>query len=297
MPWTYTAPCLALSLHGPQTLLVVPGRVWGMTLLGSVSLECHSFWILQKFLDIQHNWPGSTSIFKISMSHHIFTFCHSRTWTLVGWCSILSLINTNILELKILPGKVFFYRSSCSQKSLGSRQVYSVSMLLFQHTSVVLSVDLQAQCLTSNGNWIIRKGSVYIQCIEPLLLWLSFLSCRLWPREVCFTYKLEQWSGFTCTRIPGNWGAAKVRQELRDILSTLVQHCMYNVYCIVLCPCTSLISRPSCHPMFITSLQCLYESWWMMVGLGMSLCQQLTCMHTCSSTGHTLCDVCSVVLL
>ena len=264
MPWTYTAPCLALSLHGPQTLLVVPGRVWGMTLLGSVSLECHSFWILQKFLDIQHNWPGSTSILKFPCPT---IYSLSVIVELEHWLADVAFFPSSTPRAQDTSGQGFFYRSSCSQKSLGSRQVYSVSMLLFQHTSVVLSVDLQAQCLTSNGNWIIRKGSVYIQCIEPLLLWLSFLCCRLWPREVCFTYKLEQWSGFTCTRIPGNWGAAKVRQELRDILSTLVQHCMYNVYCIVLCPCTSLISRPSCHPMFITSLHCLYgivkvDGWW-----------------------------------
>ena len=124
-----------------------------------------------------------------------------------------------------------------------------------------------------HGNWIIRQGIyiyiyiIYIQWIEPLQLWLSYLCCRLWPRKVRFTYKLEQWSGFTCTRIPGNWGAAEVRQE--ETSFQLVQHCMYNVYCIVLCPCTSLISRPSYHPVFITLLQCLYGvkvgsgSWWM----------------------------------
>ena len=53
------------------------GRVWGITLLGAVQLECHGFWIQQTPLsDLQHDWSFTTPIFKISMFCHIFASCH-----------------------------------------------------------------------------------------------------------------------------------------------------------------------------------------------------------------------------
>jgi len=53
---------------------------------------------------------------------HIYPFI--TTWTLVGWCGVLSLINTDssIPALKTLPGQGFSPDPSCScQNGLGSR--------------------------------------------------------------------------------------------------------------------------------------------------------------------------------
>ena len=55
--------------------------------------------------DLQHDWSGTTPIFKISMFYRIFA---SRTRTLIGWTDVLSLINTSdsIPTVKTLPGIV-----------------------------------------------------------------------------------------------------------------------------------------------------------------------------------------------
>ena len=48
-------------------------RVWEITLLGAVQLECHGFWIQQTPLsDLQHDWSFTTPIFKISTFYRLF---------------------------------------------------------------------------------------------------------------------------------------------------------------------------------------------------------------------------------
>ena len=72
---------------GFQSLVATQGRVWGITLLGSVLLECHDFQILRTvFSDLQHDWSGTT-IFKIQHSTIYSLPVISRTRTLVGLAS------------------------------------------------------------------------------------------------------------------------------------------------------------------------------------------------------------------
>ena len=85
------------------------GRVWEITLLGAVQLECDGFWIQQTPLsDIQHDWSFTTPIFKISTIYLLPAI--SQTWTLIGWTDVLSLINTcgSIPTVKTLLGIVIF---------------------------------------------------------------------------------------------------------------------------------------------------------------------------------------------
>ena len=84
-------------------------RVWEITLLGAVQLECHGFWIQQTPLsDLQHDWSFTTPIFKISTSTVYLLPVISRTQTLIGWTDVLSLINTcgSIPTVKTPPGIV-----------------------------------------------------------------------------------------------------------------------------------------------------------------------------------------------
>ena len=93
---------LGMYQSGHQTLLAAQRRVWGITLLGSVLLECHGFHIRQtSFSDLQRDWSGT---------QHSFASCHLQQNSNAGWVNWCSFpINTtgSIPVLKILLGKIF----------------------------------------------------------------------------------------------------------------------------------------------------------------------------------------------
>lgn len=102
MTWLYVSMYLWKELFclpgktyfRPQTLLVVRGRVWRITLLGSVLLESHGF--LKKFLkllsDLQRDWTVLLQFSKCLWSTIFSLFVISRTQS-VGWLMCLSFLH------------------------------------------------------------------------------------------------------------------------------------------------------------------------------------------------------------
>ena len=88
-------------------------RVWEITLLGAVQLECHGFWIQQTSSFRSSKWL----VFYYSNFQNFYVLPYiillpviSRTWMLIGWTDVLSLINTSgsIPTVKTLPSLVIY---------------------------------------------------------------------------------------------------------------------------------------------------------------------------------------------
>ena len=135
-----TSKFLLLSSYLLSTLDPRPnpqGRVWGITLLGSVLLECHSLSNSANFLFQIFNAIGQVllqfSKFLCSIVYSLPVI--SLTRTLVGWSDVRFLINTDgsISVLKTLPSKVFLQTLPCGL-GLGSRLVCVCVCVWFIYT-------------------------------------------------------------------------------------------------------------------------------------------------------------------
>ena len=81
-------------------------RVWEITLLGAVQLECDGFWIQQTPLsDLQHDWSFATPIFKISTFYRLVRLC--------AQCSA----SVNVKKAECVCGHAI-----CKRRSIGTKE-------------------------------------------------------------------------------------------------------------------------------------------------------------------------------